>query len=106
VRSMIAEVSHSADRENREIGQLARSVQELDQLTQNNTRMVGTWTDTAGELRNELQRLSLLVKRFRLPGGSAEGDRLLDVAPLHAAAFLEVREGAGDLEDSMARARG
>src|SRR5688572_17993386 len=106
VRSIIAEVSHSADRENREIGQLARAVQELDQLTENNTRMVGTWTDTAGELRNELQRLSLLVKRFRLPRGSAEGDRLLDVPALHAAALLEVREGAGELEDSMARARG
>ena len=79
VRSMIDEVSHAADRENREIGQLARAVHELDQLTENNTRMVGTWTDTAGELRNELQRLALLVKRFRLPDSAAEPTPLLEV---------------------------
>ena len=67
VSSMIGEVSHAADRENREIDQLAKAVQELDQLTQNNTRMVGSWTDSAGHLREELQRLAELVSRFRLP---------------------------------------
>ena len=106
VRTMIAEVSQSADRENREIGQLAKAVHELDQLTENNTRMVGTWTDTAGELRTELQRLAQLVKRFRLPAHSAEGDRLLDMPAAHASALLEVRDGAGDLEHAVARARG
>ena len=111
VRTMIAEVSHAADRENREIGQLARAVQELDQLTENNTRMVGTWTDTAAELRSELQRLSQLVQRFRLPGAShapasAEPERFLDVQRPYGGRLLEVRDGARDLEHAVARARG
>ncbi|HUL56723.1 MAG TPA: methyl-accepting chemotaxis protein [Usitatibacter sp.] len=67
VSAMIADVSGSASRQNREIDQLSRTVAELDQLTQNNTRMVGSWTDRAGHLREELQRLAGLVQRFRLP---------------------------------------
>ena len=51
---------------------LGRTIDELDQLTQNNTRMVGSWTDRAGHLREEVQRLTGLVQRFRLPqAGSA-----------------------------------
>jgi methyl-accepting chemotaxis protein len=72
VSSMIDEVSHAADRENREIDQLARAVQELDQLTQNNTKMVGSWTDSAAHLQEELQRLAGLVNRFRLPHDGSE----------------------------------
>jgi len=67
VSVMIADVSSAASRQNREIDQLSRTVAELDQLTQNNTRMVGSWTDRAEHLREELQRLAGLVQRFRLP---------------------------------------
>ena len=42
-------------------------MQELDKLTQHNTRMVGSWTDRATHLRAEVQRLAQLVGRFRLP---------------------------------------
>ncbi|MEO5677399.1 MAG: hypothetical protein ABIQ84_07615 [Usitatibacter sp.] len=64
---MIQEVSGAANRQSKEIDQLARAIDELDHLTQNNTRMVGSWTDRAGRLREELQRLAGLVSRFRLP---------------------------------------
>lgn len=59
--------SGAASRQSREIDQLVRAIDELDHLTQNNTRMVGSWTDRAGHLREELQRLAGLVSRFRLP---------------------------------------
>ncbi|HLX24838.1 MAG TPA: methyl-accepting chemotaxis protein [Usitatibacter sp.] len=67
VSAMIADVSGAAGRQNEQIDQLSRTIGELDQLTQNNTRMVGSWTDRAGHLREELQRLAGLVQRFRLP---------------------------------------
>jgi len=34
---------------------------------------VGSWTDRAGHLRAELQRLAGLVKRFRLPDEGIAG---------------------------------
>jgi methyl-accepting chemotaxis protein len=67
VSAMIADVSGAASRQNREIDQLSRTIGELDQLTQNNTRLVGSWTDRATHLREELERLAGLVQRFRLP---------------------------------------
>ncbi len=73
VSAMIEDVSGAASRQNREIDQLARTIDELDQLTQNNTRMVGSWTERASHLREELQRLAGLVQRFRLPGQSVVG---------------------------------
>jgi methyl-accepting chemotaxis protein len=71
VSAMIADVSGAASRQSREIDQLSRTIDELDKLTQTNTRMVGSWTDRAGHLRAELQRLAGLVKRFRLPDDAA-----------------------------------
>jgi methyl-accepting chemotaxis protein len=71
VSAMIDEVSGAANRQNKEIDQLSRTIDELDQLTQNNTRMVGSWTDRSGHLREEVQRLAGLVKRFRLPQSAA-----------------------------------
>jgi methyl-accepting chemotaxis protein len=67
VSTMIADVSRAASRQSQEIDQLSKSIGELDRLTEHNTRMVGSWTDRAGHLRGELQRLAGLVKRFRLP---------------------------------------
>jgi methyl-accepting chemotaxis protein len=67
VSTMIDDVSGAANRQSREIDQLSRTIDELDQLTQNNTRMVGSWTDRSGHLREEVQRLAGLVRRFRLP---------------------------------------
>ena len=70
VSAMIADVSGAANRQNREIDQLSHTIGELDQLTQNNTRLVGSWTDRAAHLREELRRLAGLVQRFRLPDSS------------------------------------
>jgi methyl-accepting chemotaxis protein len=67
VSGMIADVSKAANRQSEEIDQLSRSIGELDRLTESNARMVGSWTDRAGHLRTELQRLAGLVQRFRLP---------------------------------------
>jgi hypothetical protein len=81
VSTMIADVSKAAGRQSQEIDQLSRSIGELDRLTESNTRMVGSWTDRAGHLRAELQRLSGLVQRFRLPQGSGVGDAVQGFAP-------------------------
>jgi methyl-accepting chemotaxis protein len=67
VSSMIDDVSAAANRQSREIDAISRSIGELDGLTQSNTRMVGSWTDRASHLREEVQRLATLVGRFRLP---------------------------------------
>ena len=72
VSTMIADVAGAADHENREIDQLSRAIAELDGVTQGNAHMVGSWTDRAGQLRAELERLEGLVQRFRLP--AAEGE--------------------------------
>ena len=69
VSTIIADVSGSASRQNRELDALARTIDELDRVTQGNTRMVGSWKDRADHLRDELQRLEGLVRRFRLPHG-------------------------------------
>ena len=72
VSTMIADVAGAADRENREIDQLSRAIAELDGVTQGNAHMVGSWTDRAGHLRAELERLEGLVQRFRLPAKEGE----------------------------------
>ncbi len=71
VSNVIRNVSDAAHRQSREIDQLARTIQELDQLTHNNTGMVGTWTHSASQLGGESQRLAALVARFRLPQEAA-----------------------------------
>ena len=71
VSTIIGEVSAAANRQSGEIDQLSRAVGELDRLTETNTRMVGSWTDRAAHLREEVRRLAGLVERFRLPQSSA-----------------------------------
>ena len=88
VSAMIADVSGAASRQSREIDHLSRTIDELDRLTQTNTKMVGSWTDRAGHLRAELQRLAGLVKRFRLPDSAIAGAG----AERAAASTVAVRE--------------
>ncbi|HUP29495.1 MAG TPA: methyl-accepting chemotaxis protein [Usitatibacter sp.] len=71
VSTMIAGVSGAASRQGREIDQLSLTIEELDRVTQGNTQMVGSWTERAGHLREELQRLAELVHRFKLPPESS-----------------------------------
>jgi methyl-accepting chemotaxis protein len=73
VSAMMADVSSAAGRQSHEINQVANAIGELDRLTQINTRMVGSWTDRAGHLQGEVQRLAGLVQRFRLPPEAAAG---------------------------------
>jgi methyl-accepting chemotaxis protein len=80
VSAMIDDVSGAAVRQGREIDQLSRTIGELDQLTQNNARMVGSWTDRAGHLREEVRRLAGLVQRFRLPQSAGATAELLPAA--------------------------
>jgi methyl-accepting chemotaxis protein len=122
VSQMIGEVSSAADRENQEIDQLARGVQELDRLTQHNTRMVGSWTDNASHLREELQRLTGLVQRFRLPTEAAapepaatrervepvlvaEEERLGDVATGHGERVVQIGDRSRHAKNALVRAR-
>ena len=74
VSSMIDDVSAAANRQSKEIDAISRAIGELDGLTQDNTRMVGSWTDRATHLRAEVQRLAQLVGRFRLPQAPAIED--------------------------------
>lgn len=71
VSMVIRNVSEAAHRQSTEIDQLAKTIQALDQLTQDNASMVGTWTGSASELRGESQRLTGLMSRFKLPGQHA-----------------------------------
>ena len=87
VSTMIAGVSGAAIRQGREIDQLSRNVDELDRVTQGNTQMVGSWTERAGHLREELQRLAELVHRFRLPPEAASTPTEASPGP-HAGARL------------------
>jgi hypothetical protein len=80
VSAMIDDVSGAANRQSREIDQLSRTIGELDKLTQNNARMVGSWTDRAGHLREEVRRLAGLVRRFRLPQPTGVTAELLPAA--------------------------
>ena len=75
VSTMIADVSKAAHRQSGEIDQLSKSIGELDRLTESNTRMVGSWTERASDLRAELQRLAGLVSRFKLPEGENHENR-------------------------------
>jgi len=67
VSSVIRNASEAAQRQSKEIDQLARTIQELDQLTQSNSDMVDAYTGAASGLRGESQRLAGLVTRFKLP---------------------------------------
>jgi len=67
VSLVIRNVSEAAHQQSHEIDKLAKTIQQLDQLTQDNAGMVGTWTHSASELRTESQRLAALVARFKLP---------------------------------------
>ena len=67
VSTVIAGVSDAATRQNRELDQLSRTLDELDRVTQGHTRMVGSWTSRAAHLQEELRRLEGLVQRFQLP---------------------------------------
>jgi methyl-accepting chemotaxis protein len=73
VSMVIRNVSEAAHLQGKEIDKLAKTIKELDQLTQNNASMVGTWTHSASELRGESQRLAALVTRFKLPGQDGAG---------------------------------
>jgi len=123
VSKMIGDVSRAADRENREIDQLARGVQELDRLTQHNTRMVGSWTDNAAHLREELQRLAGLVQRFRLPEGAvasrpvatpertepalaAEHESLGDVSLGDSGRVVQIGDRSRNPKNALVRSRG
>ena len=89
VSTMISDVSGAAVRQGREIDHISRAIDELDRATQGNTRMVGSWTERAGHLREELERLAELVHRFRLPAGEGAGEPAtmqavpIEVAPAH-----------------------
>jgi methyl-accepting chemotaxis protein len=91
VSTMIGDVAGAANRQSREIDQLSRTVDDLDRLTQTNTRMVGSWTDRAGHLREEVQRLAGLVQRFRLPR-SAAAEPAVETNKRLAAVRLEPRQ--------------
>jgi methyl-accepting chemotaxis protein len=80
VSTMIADVSGAASRQNKEIDQLSHTIDELDQLTQTNARLVGSWTDRASHLREELRRLAGLVQRFRLPGTATHAGAVIPSA--------------------------
>jgi methyl-accepting chemotaxis protein len=92
VSTMIGEVSGAANRQSKEIDQLSRNVDELDRVTQNNTRMVGSWTDRASHLREEVQRLAGLVQRFRLPQAPASVARPVVAQPVAAQPATAVAE--------------
>jgi len=80
--------------------------------------MVGSWTDTSAHLREELQRLSGLVQRFRLPADAAlpvatpepglvaKEERLGDVPVGHDGRVVQIGDRPRHAKNALMRTRG
>jgi methyl-accepting chemotaxis protein len=68
VNSMLGEISDAAGAQRSGIEQVHQAVGALDQMTQQNTVLVGDSSQAAGALQSQAQRLSTIVAQFRLDG--------------------------------------
>ncbi len=67
VSVIIHDVAQAAKQQNQELLDLAKSVNELDMLTQSNAAKVLQWSTAADGLQDQSLQLAELVKGFRLP---------------------------------------
>ncbi|MDN3919754.1 methyl-accepting chemotaxis protein [Roseateles violae] len=88
VSDIIGEISAAASEQSDGIGQVNQSVVQLDQMTQQNAALVEQSTAAAESLRDQAERLSQAVDRFRIAGPAtapAAAPRPAPAAPVHAA---------------------
>jgi len=71
VSDMIGEITAATAEQSDGIGQVNHSVVELDQMTQQNAALVEQSAAAAASLREQAQRLSQLVEKFKLQAGPA-----------------------------------
>jgi methyl-accepting chemotaxis protein len=86
VASMLGEISHAASEQSDGIGQVNIAVAELDRMTQQNASLAEETTTAAEQLREQADRLAVMVGRFKLhqaatphsrsPADMAVSDRL------------------------------
>ena len=67
MRELLASVATAAREQTAGVSQTARSVQELDSVTQQNAALVEQTAAAAGSLRDQAQALAAEVSQFRLP---------------------------------------
>ena len=93
VNTLIREIAHATLEQSEGIGQINRSVMELDEMTQQNAALVEESTAAAMSLRDQAAKLVASVAQFRVDGSSGDAT--------HAAAIPVVRQGR---ERSLAHA--
>ena len=67
VSSFIADISAATQRQAQGLAQINAAVAEVDQMTEQNTRLVAHSSDTASHVRAQAERLARMVEVFRLP---------------------------------------
>ena len=93
VTDIIGEINSAAAEQNAGIGQVNGAVGEIDRMTQQNAALVEQSAAAAASLREQAQRLSLVVQQFRLADGVAPVDHLAtaDAAPRLGGAAAALR---------------
>jgi methyl-accepting chemotaxis protein len=70
VAQVIAEISEAAHTQHRQIAEVMRSVDELEQMTQQNAALVEQSSAASASLRDQAGVLDQAVRQFTLPGGA------------------------------------
>ncbi len=71
VTQMMGEVSSASEEQTQGVGQVSDAVAQLDQVTQQNAALVEESAAAADSLKGQAERLSELVRVFKLPDGAA-----------------------------------
>jgi methyl-accepting chemotaxis protein len=72
VDQLLGAVATGAREQSAGVGEIGRSVQELDRMTQQNAALVEQTAAAATAMREQAQTLVAEVARFRIPAGLAE----------------------------------
>jgi methyl-accepting chemotaxis protein len=79
VAQVIAEISEAAHTQHRQIAEVMRSVDELEQMTQQNAALVEQSSAASASLRDQAGVLDQAVRQFTLPGSAQQAEQeLLD----------------------------
>ncbi|WP_424948920.1 methyl-accepting chemotaxis protein [Comamonas aquatica] len=77
VAQVIAEISEAAHTQHRQIAEVMRSVDELEQMTQQNAALVEQSSAASASLRDQAGVLDQAVRQFTLPGGVPSAEQVL-----------------------------
>ncbi|MGE6212357.1 methyl-accepting chemotaxis protein [Comamonas aquatica] len=77
VAQVIAEISEAAHTQHRQIAEVMRSVDELEQMTQQNAALVEQSSAASASLRDQAGVLDQAVRQFTLPGSAQPAEQAL-----------------------------